>query len=99
MRKRVTRATLVHSVLFRRAGEGVPGVSERVRAPSTSLCGGAGLAPHGDGRVMSYAQKEDGASTFFFFLHFFLFGKFLVLTETNVRGKNILVRKQKMELL
>lgn len=77
MRKRVTWATLVHSVLFRRAGEGLPGVSERVRAPTTSLCGGAGLAPHGDGRVMSYAQKEDGASTFFFFFIFFFLANLL----------------------
>ena len=102
VRKRVTWATLVHGVLFRRAGEGLlgaSGVSECVRAPTTSLCGGAALAAHGDGRAKSYASKEDGASTLLFFGIFFLFGRFVILTETNVRGKNVLVRKQKLHLL
>lgn len=58
------------------------------------------LAPHGNGRAKSYTKKEDGASMFcVVFLHFFLFGKFVILTETNARGKNILVRKQKLHLL
>lgn len=35
----------------------------------------------------------------FFFGISFLFGEFVILTETNAGGKNILVRKQKLHLL
>lgn len=58
---------------------GVSGVSECVPvlppcpcAPTISLCGGAALAPNGDGRAESCAKKDDGASAYFF-LRFFFF--------------------------
>ena len=93
VRKGVPWATLVRCVLFRGAGKGLLGVSQCVCAPATSLCGGTMLAPYGwNGQVLC----KEGGWSIFWFLHFFVFGKFVILIETNVRGKNIPVNKQKL---
>lgn len=66
---------------------------------TTSLSVGAALALHRGGKAKFYTKKEDEASTFFIFFFFFLsLGKLTIFTVVNVRGKNILVRKQKLLL-
>lgn len=60
------------------------------------VCGSStGPAQGWKGQVL---HKEDKAPTFFIFFFFFLSGKLTIFTETNIRGKNILVRKQKLLL-
>lgn len=86
--KRVARASLVHAVLFWGAGGGSWGsLSVSLHSHHVPVRRRSAGAPRGwKGRVL---PKERGQSInfFFFFFIFFLFDKFVILTETNVRGK------------